>query len=63
MGGITQCLVRYDPSKYDVEDIERVYKKLQQVFPEMQMVCIPNDIQISFINQDNTFKIENIVKI
>lgn len=63
MRGITQCLVRYDPSKYAVEDIKRVYEMLQQVFPEMQMVCIPNDIQISFINQDYTFKIENIVKI
>ena len=63
MGGITQCLVRYDPSKYDIEDIQRIYEMLQKVFPEMQMACIPNDIQISFINQDYAFKVENIVKI
>lgn len=48
-------ILQFLPDKYDMEEVKQIYDEVVNLFPNNDVLCIPADISISILREENPF--------
>ena len=48
-------IIQFPLDRYAVDDMSDMIKEIKKVFPDNDIVCIPEDVTISLIREENPF--------
>ncbi len=48
-------ILQFLPDKYDMDEIKQIYDQVVSLFPNNDVLCIPADISISILREENPF--------
>ena len=49
---IKVIIIKFPLEKYDIRQAEDIYKAVQTVFPEYRILCLPDDIEVLFKDEE-----------
>lgn len=48
-------ILQFLTEKYDPDEMNQIYKMTQSLFPNNDILCLPADISISILREENPF--------
>ena len=48
-------ILQFLTEKYDPDEMNQIYKITQGLFPDNNILCLPTDISISILREENPF--------
>ena len=48
-------ILQFPTDKYNLDDAEQIYKQMVNLFPDNNILCLPEDIFITILREENPF--------